>query len=57
MDVLKLKRESKIAEAKNSILEFIENTDIDTSKIDREIRKRLNKVIDRVHDEYKISGN
>ncbi len=51
MDVRKVNREEKIAEAKHSIVEFIQNTDLDHSMIDREIRHRLNKVIDKVHDD------
>ena len=57
MDEKKRSREQNVIDAKNSIQDFIDNVDIDTSLIDRATRKKINKVIDRVHSEYNIQGS
>ena len=57
MDEKKRSREQNVIDARNSIKDFIYHVDVDTSLIDKSIRKKINQVIDRVHRDYNIQGN
>ena len=52
LDERKQNREFRLRHARNSIIEFINKTALDTSVIDNNIRKRINEVVDRVYHQY-----
>ena len=56
MDETKIKREQKLIDARNSIIEFINNTELDKSLITNDIKKRMIETVDKVYSDHEMQG-